>query len=1442
MSSIVPFGEIIRVKFSIASDDDNKIDGFVHVKHPTVKAGSHPYPEGVLDSRMGTTSNNYRCTTCNQKRDLCPGHSGYIKLNYPVQNPLFKDYIFRWLKLICINCGEFMVSHKLNNVSKINKFQEYTKYVKKATKDKQVLCPSCEQPHPNIIKDKHDRLKLYIQYGNEHQTRLRNREIAQILDRVSLKTVNTVGMNPESHPRNLILSTINVPANSIRPDIIKNGSKGSSNDITVLFKNLVTINNSLPPEITEYTNTDLSGALDNLDLTYYTIVKGSSNSASKTNLTTINNTQYASLASRLPGKYGRFRLNIQGRRTRNACRTVISGDPSNPLEILGVPVLVAKIIHIPETVHSWNYDRLMTYYTNKDKSYPGCHKIKKKINGKTYYIGNVRDDFRIEEGDIIYRDMIDGDVIALNRAPSLTPASISCHKVRIMHTGNTMSFNVSVCNLYNADFDGDEMNGHVPLSLLTQVEIADQMSIGERFISFQYGKPVIGSFQDALIGGALFTKHGLKFSKFESMRMFARVIGKYSFTKDWYTAHELISMILPKFNFKGKPSIYDPSLAAYIKYKKEDITVHVEDGVLISGILDKKSVGQEASGGFAHIIKNQYGSRVAIDFVYNLQQIVTMYLTQRGFTVGIGDMLITKNAQAIIHDKTNAMIADSYRISEQLDNGKLIPPIGVSIKDYYEELQIAALDIPIDDYIQTIVSDIDSDNNGLYQIIKTGSKGSPTNLAAISSAIGSTDIVGRRIPDTFGYHRSFRYYTSHDNDPEAYGFVANSYISGLSPIELFGQAMNARIALINNALSTSVTGAQNRTSIKNLESQCVSNFRETVKGRKIIQMIYAESGIDPRLMEIARIPTANISDAEFNEYNIKKNAFHKKYHNSSLDKLLQDEFNMLLEDRNKYRTIMMAIEDSSGINNRIYGDKIKSPLNIPRIINDAIIHFNNQDKSDLNPHSALNDINNLCDDIPYTAFNEIQKDSKMPIPEHWVRSMTFTKILIRSHLNMKTMLDKKITNNMLSAIIEKIYITYSHAYINYGTAVGILAAQSLSEPMTQFVLDSKHRAGRSSGEKTDKMTRVEEILWAKPTDKMKNPSMIIHVSEEYETDKSKVQEIANHIEMMSVKQFIKNNDVQLFIEQYGNPVHKDFKHEVLMIKKFEKNNPSYKVPGDISNWCIRFELNRYEMILKNMSLDEIIKTLEVNFPSAYFVYTNENEDNLIIRMYMRNEMLGKKTPAEDQCKEWINVLMNTIIRGIYGIISAEVFVDTLPRAYIAEDGSIQTKKIYVIQTLGTNLSGVLSSPLVNKYKVFTDSIQEVAEIYGIEAARAKIMNEMKTINSANITEGPCHHHYTIYADEMTSTGRVTSIKHTGLAKREHSNTLLRMSMASPVQVIEKSAMNAITDNLEGVSSQIMIGSTPHFGTAYNQVVINEEFVNKYVERNSKQVDDILDNL
>jgi DNA-directed RNA polymerase beta' subunit len=1129
-----------------------------------------------------------------------------------------------------------------------------------------------------------------------------------------------------------------------------------------------------------------------------------------------------------------------GKRVRYMMRSVITGDNMLKVDEIGVPLSIARSIQIPETVRPYNRDRLNTYYMNKNKIYPGCSGIIKDGTKKLHNINYLDDTYQMQDGDVILRDMITGDVIGFNRQPSLLFSSMSSHKVIVLQKGETLRMNVSACNFYNADFDGDAMNGIVSRNIQARNELSKLSSVGNWMISYQNSAPMVGAFQDALIGMAEFTRSDVYLDKYHAMRMFGQIDPyqkNFNFDKKMYQSRELIKMFLPKINYpKKKAAIYMPQYAPFIKYNPDDTYVQINRGELISGIMDKATIGQGVVGSVLHIINNEYGSDTALDTVYSMQQITTSFFLNYGFTIGISDINISESAVENVKVKAAKMILDSRTITKKLNRNKLIAPIGMSLFEFYEMEQMNALE-PGDDFVEPILADIDFASNKLAQLVFTGSKGKPTNVIAINGAIGTQQINGKRMVRQFGWGRTSPYFLRYDMEPKSLGYISNSFREGVSSDIFPFCAAEARHGLINNALSTSITGHQNRLSIKNLESILVDNLYKSTKDQNMIQPLYAESGLDPRRTEKVKFLTVLISDKEMLEYKTKLSDLDPMYRNKNVQSALDDEFKQLIKDRDEYREIFFKIENNNP-GNILIDNGHQMPVNIFRIIEDVVYNYKNEiaqlPKSQriLDPIKTINKVLELCRVLPYVYYNETQEKNNMKIPDYIRKSTTLVCILLRSYLCTSNLLNKGITDKLLDIIIVKIRITFKKALIDYGCAVGIIAAQCISEPMTQYVLDSKHRTGGGGGSKTSTIVRIKEILGAKETAKMKNPSMTLVVLEKYETIKIKVQEIANHIEMMDFNRFI--SATRIFFEEYGKPVHSKYKHEDKQIKEFEKYNLGIDIPNDLTKWCIRFDINKEEMILNSMKLETIITVLRVKLPAIFFVYTPENVDNIVIRCYVRNTITkqGSLNISEAFIIALMQDIRKVVIRGVSGIKSTNVI--NIVKSFVKDDGSITTHMTYGIETMGSNLEDMLNNQYIDRYKSQTDSVIEFESIFGIEAARNKIINELRK-EMSDISKEHC----TIYADEMTYSGHVTSIHRTGLQKREMNNVTLRLSFQSPIQVIENAATDGLIDRISGISGPLILGTSPNIGTTYNQTILNEQFIDDYHKNTSNKIDDEL---
>ncbi|CAG8831798.1 23600_t:CDS:1, partial [Racocetra persica] len=322
-----------------------------------------------------------------------------------------------------------------------------------------------------------------------------------------------------------------------------------------------------------------------------------------------------------------------------------------------------------------------------------------------------------------------------------------------------------------------------------------------------------GQVQDSIIGSYELTRNIVKIDKYHAMALFANTgldpprFDQHS--SDYlFTGREIVSMLFSEtpINYERAPSSFNDLYAPYIQYDPTEVLTVIKDGQMLRGVLDKKSVGAKATGGIFHLIGREYGSQKALDMIFALQQIVLQFIIYRGFTVGPVDLLTSSSASSKLQELVASALLESRIITDRLIGGEIIPPIGYTVHEYYEKLQINALKVDEQEMLRVILGSISPNSNGFFRMIASGAKGNNPNLIHVVGNIGQTAINGERIREQFAFRRTMPYFPRFSTDPSAYGFVEHSYMDGMTLPEFFFQGMNGRYDLINKALSTATTG------------------------------------------------------------------------------------------------------------------------------------------------------------------------------------------------------------------------------------------------------------------------------------------------------------------------------------------------------------------------------------------------------------------------------------------------------------------------------------------------------------------------------------------------------------------------------------------------------------------------------------------------------------
>lgn len=849
----------IRIGF-LSPDAIRKLSVTRIITADTYDEDGLPIDSGLMDGRLGTIEPGQKCKTCGNRVGECPGHFGHIELARPVIHVGYSNIIRDILRSTCKSCHRILLSEveieeygKKMKVALKNTGEVDTDLVdeisKRAQKNKE--CPHCKERQ---IKIKLEKPTSFYEVIEEGTVRLTPSDIRDWFEKIPDDDCLLLGINPEvARPEWLILTVLPVPPVCVRPSITLESGVRSEDDLTHKLVDIIRINQRLRENIEagapQLIVEDLWELLQYHITTYFdNEVSGIPPARHRSGRV------LRTISQRLKGKEGRFRSNLSGKRVDFSARTVISPDPNISINEVGVPENVAKTLTVPERVTEWNIEELKDLVLKGPDNIDGVNYII-RLDGRRVDLRFVKDKSAIaqtlEPEFIVERHLRDGDIVLFNRQPSLHRMSIMAHEVRVMPY-RTFRLNLCVCPPYNADFDGDEMNLHIPQSEEARAEARILMRVQEQILSPRYGGPIIGGIQDFISLSYLFTSKNTFFNREKvcQLLMAAGYEGEIpepaiSKPKALWTGKQIFSLLLPKgLNISLKAKVCrkcDKCLKEQCPY---DSYVLIRDGKLLAGVIDKKAFGAGQADSVFHRLVKDYGTYIARVFLDSITKMLISFNSTIGFTIGIDELEIVKEADLRIKEIINTAknkvqeLIEIYRAGEleRLPGRTMEETLEMRIKQELAEARDKAGDIA-GDYLGL-------DKHAVI-MTKAGARGNPLNLAQMTAVVGQQAVRGERIQR--GYRgRTLPHYKEGDLGPEARGFVSSCYRDGLNPTEFFFHAMGGREGLVDTAVRTSKSGYMQRRLINALQDIKVEydNTVRTAVG-EIIQLKYGEDGIDP---------------------------------------------------------------------------------------------------------------------------------------------------------------------------------------------------------------------------------------------------------------------------------------------------------------------------------------------------------------------------------------------------------------------------------------------------------------------------------------------------------------------------------------------------------------------------------------------------------------------
>ena len=1433
------FEPVTRVDFSIYSNIDVVKDSAISDPNGLTNAeiynNGEPVEDGVIGTRLGVTESRLVCKTCGQTALTCPGHFGHIKLVQPVFHMGFRFLLKDILSCICIRCSKLLVYKNENEISKLlNNKQGKARFAEiksicKGISHCQKENYGCGTPAHKITIEKKYGDVLFLAEAikkktDNDETGTAKKNAPQILSPqlcydilrcISAEDCMIMGIDPEkSRPENMIITNFPVPPVQVRPSIKMEllSSSTIDDDLTHKLVDIIKNNENLRDAKGDGSLVQSASGHDDFTLLQYHVATFYANDIIGLPRSQQKNKKVTkSMSERLKGKDGRVRGNLMGKRVDMSGRSVITSDPNIAFNEVGIPLIIAKNLTYPEIATKNNIKYLQQLVNNGRKVYPGANCVIKNsvdLDGnesrRIFYLKYVEKPDKLELGDIVERHLINGDMVLFNRQPSLHKLSMMGHVCHIINDPTLMTFrvNVSVTEPYNADFDGDEMNIHVPQSIQTVTELRLICNAIKCFVSPATSKIAIVAKQDTLMGSKVQTRSDTLINWKDSMNI---IMNTTLGIKNHLPKHKQIP---GRFLYS---EIIPPRINIEKKNEKGEYVLRIVNGLITDGTFGKSEISA-----IIQSIWFQYGSRETQKFIDNLQKMILQFLMRYGYTIGIKDTLVPKKVHLAVGKIIETARKNSQSARTEYENDPY-----VMTSEAFEANQQKTLEAVLMDVQKAIMARFDV-NSGIYICISSGASGAEINAAQIIGCIGQVIVEGKRIQKRFN-NRTLPTFAQYDDSAFARGFCHNSFMSGLNPMEFFFHVISGREGIINTAIKTADTGYVQRKLIKIMEDIKVE-YDGTVRNAndKLIQCVYGDNGINTekqmeQKIDLISSDNATIrskyiySDEEIDELKLVKNKGYTPDFNEKL-------YKKLVVMRDTLRTIQRKLSTSYAA----FKESYMMPVNIQQLLINITNNPNRDNKKTVNPYYVMTQIKKMYSGsyskiLKYGDKSSIKKSDDKKI-----------KLLFKIYL-YDVLTPKKCTHlhhlshEEFDGIVDHFKKIMLLAKVEGGEMVGFVGAQSIGEPVTQSNLKSFHKSGTGKAT-TDGLVRVKEILSV--TKNIKMPTTEIILESKYKHDKITVNKIASYLKYTTLRDVV--DTVNIYYDP--NPFDKkSIASRDGVDRIFDESHGKTGCQTDISGlpWVIQLVLSKEKMIERNVTMLEIKTSFCSNWGSRYddnkgakkeykkiiekisqaAVVTNYDNSPVPI-VHIRFDANNYNKNVLIQFMEM--VVTKYKIKGYIGINESNYITE---ESYIEfdEDGVKQNKKQFVISTDGINLSEMAQVNGIDLLETKCNDIVAIYETYGVEAARSAYIIEFTKAIESSGNGFSNYQHVELLADAVTHMGYLIAVNRHGANKLD-TDPFSRASFEKTVEQLLAAATFGESDHIRSVSARIMVGALINGGT------------------------------
>ena len=912
------------------------------------------------------------------------------------------------------------------------------------------------------------------------------------------------------------------------------------------------------------------------------------------------------LKSVLEKKEGLFRMHMMGKRVNYAARSVISPDPFINCDEVGVPMVFATRLTYPQPVTPWNVVELRKAVINGPMVYPGAthvemedgkrvllradNKTQRESLAKTLL---VEDKTRPGYNKKVCRHVRNGDVMLLNRQPTLHKPSIMAHKARVLTNERTLRLHYSVCKSYNADFDGDEMNAHLPQDEISRAEAYGLMGVSDNYLVPKDGKPLGGLIQDHIIAATLLTQRGRYFTKEEYVQFV------YLGLIDIPRKIKLLppSILKPQRMWSGKQIITTILRALVPSHKKlltlngksstpekcwinapnknfnvntddlMDSEVIIHEGELLSGVMDKGQCGAKDFG-LVHCVFEIYGGEVATQLLSAFGRLFTSFLSWRGFSLGIEDITVQAHGEEDRQDIIAAHEAKGEEVACKVLGVE--QPCDLQVAYQQAHLQpvlykdLGALDRGARPETAKIETEISRacmgmnlwkkfPHNNLQLMVRSGAKGAEVNCTQISCMVGQVELEGARPPLMLS-GRSLPCYLPYDPSLSAGGLITSRFLTGIKPQEMFYNSMAGREGLVDTAVKTSRSGYLQRCLIKHLEGICIS-YDQTVRDSdgSIVQFLYGNDGID--VTKANFLSPSGLKHLKVNSYILSNNNNKEKDRLNCKDAVAMAlEINSIVDPRRRYVSPFS-----------LYERKMKKKDPFKNLSTNKSKKFRSEQTL-----SIAESWHSIKDRKKSSWIQKAGRKKPLPVLSTFPPHRYFGSVSEKMQAHMTAALLKEPNKDKLE---ETVLLRALKALSQPGDSVGVLAGQSVGEPSTQMTLNTFHFAGRAEMNMTMGIPRMREILMTSGAN-MKTPMMRVPLK--LGTSMGTSKQLAKMLTEVHLSQVLEKVDIcESIVDDKGTVVQRYRIHFHLLPDKFYADK-CYCTPKEVVTFIENIFIGRLQ--------------------------------------------------------------------------------------------------------------------------------------------------------------------------------------------------------------------------------------------------------------------------